>query len=230
VYDGTSKSASGTTAPVGLAVTFTYNGNPDGPINPGSYTVIGTVADNNYAGAATNELVIAKAGTAVTLASLSHLYDGTARSASATTAPVGLAVTFTYNGNPDRPTDAGSYTVIGAVDEANYVGSATNTLTVTQAVLTVTADNQSKVFGEANPPLTGTLVGIQKVENITATYTTLADANSPVGGHVIEPVRHDPDTRLGNYTVTTNNGTLTIVSATVLLSVSEAPEGTFIVE
>ncbi|MDB6067603.1 MAG: Fibronectin type domain protein [Pedosphaera sp.] len=57
-YDGTAKSATAITTPPGLAVSFTYDGSPSAPINVGTYAVIGTVVDNNYFGAATNNLVI----------------------------------------------------------------------------------------------------------------------------------------------------------------------------
>jgi hypothetical protein len=64
---------------------------------------------------------------------LSQTYNGTARSATATTTPVGLTVNFTYNGSANAPTNAGSYTVIGTINDANYQGSATNMLVINQA-------------------------------------------------------------------------------------------------
>ena len=69
------------------------------------------------------------AGT-VTLGNLSQTYDGTARSVTATTTPNGLTVNITYNGSANAPTNAGSYTVIGTINDANYQGSATNTLVI----------------------------------------------------------------------------------------------------
>ena len=60
-YDGTAKTVSVTTAPPSLPVNVTYDGSPSAPTNAGSYTVIGTVTNPNYAGAATNTLVIASA-------------------------------------------------------------------------------------------------------------------------------------------------------------------------
>ena len=131
VYDGTGKSASATTTPPGLTVNLTYNGNANAPTNAGSYTVIGTINDPNYPGSATNTLVIAKATATVTLNNLNPVYDGTGKSASATTTPAGLTVNLTYNGNASAPTNAGSYKVIGTINDLNYAGSATNILTVT---------------------------------------------------------------------------------------------------
>ena len=50
-----------TTVPAGLEVYITYNGDPNEPINAGSYAVTATVVNDNYAGTKTGSLVIAKA-------------------------------------------------------------------------------------------------------------------------------------------------------------------------
>ena len=127
-YDGTARNVSVVTLPANLTVTLAYNGGA-APTGAGSYTVIGTVSDANYAGSATNTLVIATASASVTLGYLSQTYDGTAKNASVVTVPANLTVNLTYNGGA-APTGAGSYTVIGTVSDANYVGSATNTLLI----------------------------------------------------------------------------------------------------
>ena len=58
VYDGNPKVATATTNPLGLTVDFTYNGSATQPINPGSYAVVATINDANYAGTANGTLVI----------------------------------------------------------------------------------------------------------------------------------------------------------------------------
>jgi hypothetical protein len=70
----------------------------------------------------------------VTLGNLSQTYNGTARSATATTTPTNLTVNNTYNGSANAPTNVGSYTVIGTINDANYQGSATNTLVINEAI------------------------------------------------------------------------------------------------
>src|ERR1041385_5728506 len=72
------------------------------------------------------------------------------------------------------------------------------------------------------PALNGSITGIKNNDNITATYTTSADITSPVGTYPIAPVWSDPDTRLGNYAVTTNFGTLTVTQATMQVLISSA--------
>jgi hypothetical protein len=108
-WDGTAKAATATTSPANLTVTLTYDGSVNAPTNAGSYTVIGTVAEANYAGSATNTLVIAKAPATVTLGNLSQTYDGTAKSATASTTPDGLTVALTYNGSAAAPANAGDW-------------------------------------------------------------------------------------------------------------------------
>jgi hypothetical protein len=65
-------------------------------------------------------LVIGKAAASVTLGELAATYDGSAKTASATTTPEGLAVSLTYNSSAPAPTAAGSYAVIATVNDANY--------------------------------------------------------------------------------------------------------------
>jgi hypothetical protein len=88
--------------------------------------------------------------------------------------------------------------------------SAPITIVVNPAPLSVTAADANKLYGQSNPPLTGSIVGLKNGDNITATYSTTATQSSPVGTYPIVPTLADPDSRLGNYAVTSNNGTLTI--------------------
>ncbi len=131
IYDGTAKVATATTNPPSLNVTFTYNGSSTAPTAAGSYTVVGTINDPNYQGSATGTFVISQAMATVTLGGLAAIYDGTAKVATATTNPPSLNVTFTYNGSSTAPTAAGSYTVVGTINDPNYYQiSSTGTLVI----------------------------------------------------------------------------------------------------
>jgi hypothetical protein len=110
----------------------------------------------------------------------------------------------------------------GGVTFIQYGGPTAFTMSVDNAlatslantpVLVVTATNQTRPYGTTNAPLTGSLAGIQQSDNITATYSTVADQTSPVGSYPIAPAFLDPDRRLGNYIVTTNSGFLTVTQA-----------------
>ena len=132
-YDGAARTATATTMPAGLTVEFTYDGSTTPPQAVGLYTVTGTVADANYEGSATGALTVAKGSATVTLENLSQTYDGTAKNATATTDPAGLAVDITYEGSTTPPQAAGSYAVTGTVTDANYEGGAAGTLTIGKA-------------------------------------------------------------------------------------------------
>jgi len=72
-------------------------------------------------------------------------------------------VNITYNGSPNAPTNAGSYTVIGTINDSNYVGSVTNTLTINKAAAIVTLANLSQTYD-----------GMAKTATVTTTPPGLA--------------------------------------------------------
>ncbi len=92
MYTGSPLSATAATAPTGLAVSLTYNGSTTPPTAAGSYAIVATIVDPNYAGTASGTLVIAKASTTLVL------------SANTTTATQGqpdlLTATVTGGGQP----------------------------------------------------------------------------------------------------------------------------------
>ncbi|HEY3324713.1 MAG TPA: MBG domain-containing protein, partial [Planctomycetota bacterium] len=73
---------------------------------------------------------VAKASAMVTLSGLSQTYDGSAKSATVTTTPSGLAVVLKYNDLPTAPKDLGSYPVTATIADANYQGSADGVLII----------------------------------------------------------------------------------------------------
>jgi hypothetical protein len=174
-YTGSPLAASATTSPVGLTVGLTYTGiggttygpSSTPPIAPGSYTVVGTVSNANYTGTATGTLVIAKKPATVTLGGLAQSYTGLPLAATATTNPSGLKVNLTYNHSSTAPSAAGSYTVVGAIDDLIYAGSATGTLVISQLPSATT------VSSSANPVLAQTA--------ITFTATVSAALGTPTG-------------------------------------------------
>ena len=128
-----------------------------------------------------------------------------------------LAGTLTLTSATDPATDVGTYAIVPAgVTSTNYAISFTNgTLTIMSAPLTVTANNTNRLYGQANPAFTGSLVGVVNGDNITPNYGSTATAASAVGTYAIVPTLTDPSSKLGNYAVTTNNGTLTVGNATL---------------
>jgi N-acetylneuraminic acid mutarotase/hydrogenase maturation factor len=163
-YDGTAKSVTATSDPAGLTIEFTYNGSATAPTAAGSYAVTGTVNDVNWQGAADGTLIVSKGAAKVYLLDLTQTYDGTAKSASATTMPAGLTVEFTYNGSSTSPSEAGSYAVTGTVNDANWQGDETGTLTI----------------GKAGQVITFPLIVPQKVSATVGLAATGGGSGNPV--------------------------------------------------
>jgi N-acetylneuraminic acid mutarotase len=147
----------------GLPISFASSNPAVATVSGTSVTIVGAGSttitasqegDGNYAAAvAVSQPLTVNKGTAmITLGNLAATYTGTAKSVTATTAPAGLTVLFTYDGAAAAPTAAGSYGVTGIIDAANYQGSATGTLTIAKAatsvnVATVTPNPSS--YGQA---------------------------------------------------------------------------------
>ena len=131
----------------------------------------------------------------------------------------GDAITATYSTSATVATGVGSYAVLPTAVDAipsrlgNYDVTLVNAyLSVTKAPLTITAADKSKVYGDANPVLTGSISGIKNGDAITATYSTSATTTSAVGPYTIAPSAVDASpSKLANYDVTKVAGTLSIV-------------------
>ncbi|MFH0937980.1 MAG: MBG domain-containing protein [Planctomycetota bacterium] len=143
---------------------------------------------------------------------------------SATGGASGNLVTFavtsgpgTITGNTLTVTGAGTID-IGAYQAGNEcynAGQSSQTLTVTPASLTVTADDQTRVFGAINPPLTVTCSGFVNGDTAAqlicpASATTTATSASSVGTYAIVP----SGAVSNNYAFTYVNGTLTVTNLT----------------
>ncbi|MEY4385611.1 MAG: hypothetical protein RLY20_894, partial [Verrucomicrobiota bacterium] len=116
----------------------------------------------------------------------------------------------------------GSATLTLTVSDGQLSASTNFQLTVNPAPLTITASNFSRGYGLTNPVLTGSIVGLQAGDNITANFTTTATTNSPLGTYPITFTLNDPGNKLGNYTITTNNGTLTVTNALLTVTASNS--------
>ena len=141
----------GASASSGLPVHYTSSGtcNVDGTrvtLNgAGSCTITAHQPGNDEyepADDVSQSFNIAKAPATITLSGLSFAYDGTVKSATATTAPAELSlVTLKYSQSGvevDGPRSAGSYHVVATLDNPNYQApAATGTLTINQGIPTI---------------------------------------------------------------------------------------------
>jgi O-glycosyl hydrolase len=116
--------------PPGLAIDPASGVISGTPTAAGEYRATVIATNPGGAGALNLAITVLKANASVTLGDLTTFYNGTARNATATSAPSGLPVILTYNGEPVPPIYPGAYTVVATIDDPNYVGSATSTLEV----------------------------------------------------------------------------------------------------
>ncbi|MEK6752680.1 MAG: sortase, partial [Chloroflexota bacterium] len=185
-YDGAAHTATGSATGVlseplsGLDLSATTHTNV-GLYNGDPWIFTDITGNYNNDNGTVND-VIASAAAAVTLSNLNHTYDGAPKSATATTNPLGLAVSITYNGSPTAPSDAGSYSVNAAITDPNYSGSATGTLNIAQATVipNITADD--KVYnGNAAAAFTCSLTGVFGLDDVTCSGGAASFADKNVG-------------------------------------------------
>ena len=134
----------------------------------------------------------------------------------------GDAITASFSTPASAASAAGRYSIsaaLGGAEMADYtVTAGTGTLTVNPAPLLVTPEDLSRVYGAANPVLTGTITGLENNDPITATYTTTASVTSDAGSVRSAATLNDPGSKLGNYMVTISPANLTITPAPLLAS------------
>ena len=119
------------------------------------------------------------------------------------------AATRTFSGTP---TGVANYGVIVFGSDGSLSAFSDLLITVGKAALTVTVDDVTRGFGQSNPTLTGSILGLKNGDNIAATFSTTATESSPAGTYPITVTLVDPQNRLIYYNVSTNLGTLTITN------------------
>ena len=122
------------------------------------------------------------------------------------------------------PYNVGTYVIKpDAVSDNNYTPSYINgTLTVSKAILTATADDKSKEYGDANPAFTISYSGFKGSDSVAdidtaPTAASTATTTTSVGSVGITTIGGTDN----NYTISTVNGTLTIGKATLIASADD---------
>ncbi len=138
-YDGNPKSAMVSLDPAGVAVSITYNGSPESPVDAGTYEVRVLVTAETHEGfkIATLTITSGEAGISFVEASLSQLV-GEVRPVEVVTEPAGLNVRVMYDGSADVPAAVGEYEVVATVEDRNWEGRATGTFRIRLASQEIT--------------------------------------------------------------------------------------------
>ncbi len=121
------------------------------------------------------------------------------------------------------PSEVGTatHTITAAYSgDSNYSPSSDNqAITVNRKDASVTPDAQTKVYGAADPTLTGTLNGFLAGDNVTATYSRTA-GETVLGSPYTISATLLPVSVLSNYNITNNTANFTITKASAACSVS----------
>ncbi|HEX3123614.1 MAG TPA: kelch repeat-containing protein [Rhodanobacteraceae bacterium] len=219
-------SASVTGANLSQTLTVTYSNN----INAGTATASASYSgDSNHTGSSDSKTFTILQAPSVTIISCpAHVtYTGLAQTpcTATVTGAGGLSMSLTaaisYSNNVNAGTASASVSYAG---DANHLPSSdSKTFVIDKVVLTVTADNQSKIFGDPNPTLTYQITGFVNGETVVTApvlgapnCTTTAGQFSPVGTY---PITCTIGTlTAANYSFTFVGATLTIGARSALVN------------
>ncbi|MEA4911238.1 MAG: MBG domain-containing protein, partial [Oscillospiraceae bacterium] len=162
-----------------------------------------------------------------------HDYDGAEHTASGftTTAPTGsdISIALKNNASAEAKRMVAGKTPMGLTKDSFDVTSSNYTVTIGTVTdgyvkidpveVTVTAEDKTKTYGDADPTLTATVTGLVNNESKTLiSYALNRKSGENVGDYTIIP---SGDATQGNYTVTYATGTLTINAKAVVVKADD---------
>ncbi len=213
-----------------LATSPTLSSTATAASNVGSYSIAPSGAvDSNYTISYVNgSLAVTSAPLTITADNQSKVYGAGLPTLTASYSGLvngdtaaSLATSPTLSSTATAASNVGSYSIApsGAVDSNYTISYVNGSLGVTPAPLTITADNQSKVYGAGLPTLTASYSGFvnnQTPASLTTvpTLSTTATASSNVGNYSIVPSGAVDS----NYTITFVNGSLAVTSAPLTIT------------
>jgi hypothetical protein len=214
-YDGNDRAANATVSgdvlpadPATPVVLYDGNATPL-PRNAGSYSVQAALApkETNYtATPASGTLVITKATTTLVLGNLSQTFGSVTPVTATPGASLSGSIAILYDGSATLPSAVGSYAVSATINDPNYSGSASGTLTIATASANSIAANGSI----ATSSIAGALLpGAQPSVRIT-------DGTNPVAGVAVSfSVTAGAGSLSGANAVTDSNGIATLAGWTL---------------
>jgi hypothetical protein len=192
----------------------------------GTYPILasGAVGANYSISFVPGQLFVGKLTPTGTWPTPANLTYGSALSGTQLNATASVPGSFSYTPAAGTRLNAGAgYELLAKFtpsDPATYTSiTLTQALTVARAALTIAADNQTNVFGNALPTLTATYSGFVNGETAAvlttpASLATTAQGNSPAGNYPITVSGATAD----NYALTFSPGTLVITKATPVVT------------
>ena len=194
------------------------------PVLAGTYTVTASITDSNYnlkAEGTTAEFVVTKATPGLSVAAVSDKsYGEGAFKLGVSNKGDGLKSYVSSNEKVVTVDEKGTITIVGAetatltvslAESANYTADRKAvTVTVAPKEITVTADNQKKIAGEADPVLTYTADGLVGEDTLSG-ITVKRKAGEKVGTYTVTVSQEAGSNP--NYRITFKKGIFTIQQA-----------------
>lgn len=194
------------------------------PVLVGTYTVTASITDSNYnlkAEGTTAEFVVTKATPGLSVAAVSDKsYGEGAFKLGVSNKGDGLKSYVSSNEKVVTVDEKGTITIVGAgtatltvslAESANYTADRKAvTVTVAPKEITVTADNQKKIAGEADPVLTYTADGLVGEDTLSG-ITVKRKAGEKVGTYTVTVSQEAGSNP--NYRITFKKGIFTIQQA-----------------
>jgi uncharacterized repeat protein (TIGR01451 family) len=197
------------------------------PVAAGTYTMVAAFAGNgNYTAkqSAPATITIGKLAASVTPNGASKVYGAADPALTGTLSGflAADAVTASYSRAAGETVAGGPYTISGVLSPAGVLGNYdvtynTASFTIGKTSASVTPNEGSKIYGAADPLLTGTLSGFLAGDGVTATYSRTAGENVAGSPYAISGVL-SPAGALGNYTISYNTAGFTITPATPVIT------------
>ncbi|MBE9601402.1 MBG domain-containing protein, partial [Pedobacter sp. MC2016-24] len=197
-------------------------------LGSGNYTV--TVTDANGCSLVKNVTIVEPASIS-SFAAISKVYGDASFNITAPVSNSPGAFSYTssdpavasVNGNTITVIKTGTTTITATqAASGNYAQTvATTTLSVNAKQLTINNIGRSKVYGQVltGTDFSGTITGLENGDNISVNRTsTGAAATAAVGNYPIVATVVDPGNKLGNYTVTNPNGTLSVTAKALTIA------------
>ncbi|MFY0256171.1 MBG domain-containing protein [Chitinophaga sp. 30R24] len=209
-------------------ITATFSSDINSPVGTYDITPVlsGASAANYTLTGEEGTLTITPADQTITFPAIADKTYGDLPFALSTTSNSGLPVTYTVvsgpasiTGNTVTITGAGAVTIAAnQAGNSNYNAApeVTQSFTIAPAVLTVTANDKTKTYGQANPAFDYTISGFVYEETSSIVsgapdISTAADENSDAGDYTITITAGS--LQAPNYTFNPVNGTLHITQA-----------------
>ena len=153
-----------------------------------------------------------------------YVYNGTSRTVSVNGTETGDTITYStdgvnYSATEPSITDVGSITVYVKVARTGYITTVkSGTVTITKRAVTLTADDDSKTYGDADPAsFTASVTAGSVVSGETLDYTVDRTAGENVGTYdIVVTEGTNP-----NYDITVAKGTFTITKRAVTLTADD---------